>query len=99
MTTRHLLFWSTYLPSKAIKQTGKARHFPPRVKRIIFEKNIYFLGFSRVVTLTSLLTALKETCSPNSLHIYCEQGARMQREQGTKPCNNFGKTEEVVAKV
>ena len=28
------------------------------------------LGFSRVVTLISMLAALKETCSPNRLHIY-----------------------------
>ena len=31
---------------------------------------IYFLGFFIVVTLISLLAALKETCSPDSLHIF-----------------------------
>ena len=34
----------------------------------------YFRSFSRVVTLISLLAALKEPCSPSGLHIYCEQG-------------------------
>ena len=34
----------------------------------------YFLGFSRVVKLISLLAAPKETCSPDSLHIHWEQG-------------------------
>ena len=33
-----------------------------------------FLRVVTVVTLISLLVALKETCSPNSLYIYHEQG-------------------------
>ena len=37
-------------------------------------KNKYFQLFSKVVTLISLLTAFKETCSPSSIHIYLEQG-------------------------
>ena len=39
-------------------------------KILICVINMYFLGFSRVVTLISLLAALKETCSPDSLHNY-----------------------------
>ena len=44
----------------------------------------YFLRFSRVVTLISLLAALKETCSPDSLHIYSEQGHNPQKCNASK---------------
>jgi len=70
-------------------------------KFIITHQHIkYFLGFSRVVTLISLLVALKETYSPSSLHIHCEQGyipyknATRARPRAN-PFNNSGETEEV----
>ena len=50
---------------------------------------LYFLGFCRVVTLISLLTALKETCSPNSLRIYCKQGYIPQECNSSKAANKF----------
>ena len=46
--------------------------------------DFYFLGFSRVVTLISLLAVLKETCSPNKPHIYQEQGYIPQKCNGSK---------------
>jgi len=51
---------------------------------ITFCKEFYFLGFSRVVTLISLLAALKETCSPDILQNYWEQGHIAQKCKGSK---------------
>ena len=81
---------------------------PPSVSRYTARYKVkqsrieYFLGLSRVVTLISLLAALKETCSLNSLHIYCVASKvkfrknAMQAMPSANLCKKLGETERVV---